>query len=148
MTITQSKIIFIGNPTRELTVEPIASTHTILAMVGRHEGGLQIMMLDLTQVQVRAAQLPCHGAVHSLFWLHLRSSAHETHSSARVTIGMVCFEHNLDILVLSTSSCANGHTVDKISYVPPYLRSPVGLWRSRKSQSHRRPTMVPPSADP
>ena len=34
--ITQSKIIFIGNPFMELTVGSIASTHTILVMVGQH----------------------------------------------------------------------------------------------------------------
>ena len=50
--ITQSKIIFVGHPFRELTVGSIAPTHTILAMVGRHDGGLQIMMPALTQMQV------------------------------------------------------------------------------------------------
>ena len=44
--------MFIENPFRELTVGPIASTHIILVMVGQHEGGLQISMLDLTQLQV------------------------------------------------------------------------------------------------
>ena len=33
---------------------PIASTHTILVMVRRYEGGLQIIMLDLTHLLVRS----------------------------------------------------------------------------------------------
>ena len=35
--ITQSKIIFIGNPFMELTMASIATTDTILVMVGRYQ---------------------------------------------------------------------------------------------------------------
>ena len=59
--ITQSKIIFVGNPFGDLTVGSIAPTHTILAMVGRHEGGLQIMMPALTQMVVLFGE-----AIHQL----------------------------------------------------------------------------------
>jgi len=41
--IAQSNIIFIGNPFGELTVGSIASSHTMLAMAGRHEGGLSLI---------------------------------------------------------------------------------------------------------
>ena len=34
--ITQSKVILIGNPFMELSVGSIASTHTILVMVGQY----------------------------------------------------------------------------------------------------------------
>ena len=43
---------------------------------------------------------------------------------SRVTIGMVCFERNLDILVLSTSSYANGKRWTKFHVYHSICRLP------------------------
>ena len=83
MAITQSKIIFIGNPFGDLTVGSIAPTHTILAMVGRHDGGLQIMMPALTQMQVPKYHHPYLSLLSEIyFWLSYFQTINCSHHTA------------------------------------------------------------------